>query len=105
MLRLLRRRDAAVAEHMKVEEQLRKAKDKTMQEDALRQAVQAQTDAQLKMARSIGERLKLELMRIQQQAEQLRDLRNQLKDPSKKPHPKPSQGLPPTEAATSHCSE
>jgi len=69
------RRDAAFAEHKKVEEQLRGAKARLQKEAVLRGAAELRTQETLEKAQSLGETLAEELTRVREQQRILRALR------------------------------
>jgi len=79
ILKLKRRREAAVADCAKVEEQLRKAREHLAKEAKARIAAEAQTQELRDRSRGLGQSLQVELTRLRSQQRLLRDLRAQLK--------------------------
>lgn len=79
LLRLMRRRDAAVADYQKVEEQLQTSRESIGKEARLREGARIQTKDLTQKAKAISMNMQDELERIKEQQVILKQLRDQVR--------------------------
>jgi len=93
-VRLIAKRDAALAQYRATEEELQRAREGLSRETRARVTVQGHTKDLLDQVRALGVNLQSELGRIRNQQIQLRELRSQLKA-LQNPHAKQRDRAPP----------